>query len=58
MWENFRNWYKSNDQEITWFLIGFLMSSGINSVASHDYVNAVICFLVAGANYKFRNIKA
>jgi len=57
MWENFRNWYRANDIEITWFLIGFLTASGINSFGDQDYLNATFCFVVAFVNYKFRHIK-
>ena len=56
MWENFRNWYRTNNLEITWFLIGFLVASGVDSFGNQDYLNAAICFFVAWANYKFRNI--
>jgi hypothetical protein len=47
----FRQWYLTNSTEITWFLIGLLVSSGIDSLARGHYVNAVISFAIAYLNY-------
>lgn len=58
MWENFRNWYRTNDTEITWTLIGFLTASGINSIGHHDYVTGAFCFVIAFVNYKLRHLKS
>lgn len=54
MWENFRIWYKQYEREITWFLIGFLTSAGIQSFTSGEYFNAFVLWAIAFLNYKVR----
>lgn len=48
-----RQWYMSNYTEITWFLIGLLVASGIDSLVRGFYVNAGVSFLFAYLNYIF-----
>jgi hypothetical protein len=48
----FRQWYLNNQQEITWFLIGFLVMAGLQDLRVGDYVGAVISFGLAYINYK------
>lgn len=47
----FRQWYLSNSNEITWFLIGFLIAGGIESLAKGHYGNAALSFGIAYLNY-------
>lgn len=47
----FRNWYMTYSNEITWFLIGLLVSSGIDSLVHGNYGNAALGFGIAYANY-------
>jgi len=47
----FRQWYTNNSNEITWFLIGLLVSGGIDSLARGNYVNAALSFGIAYLNY-------
>jgi hypothetical protein len=47
----FRNWYLNNITEITWFLIGLLVSGGIDSLAREQYGNAALSFGIAYLNY-------
>ena len=51
----FREWYLTNSVEITWFLIGLLVSSGIDLLTRGHYVNAAISFAIAYVNYLLRN---
>ena len=44
-------WYRANYTEITWFLIGFLVMSGLTDLGQRDYFNAVVSFGLAGLNY-------
>ncbi len=55
MLERFRNWYLDNATEITWFIIGAMIMSGLIYFGQGMYVNALISFAIAGANYWFRN---
>lgn len=48
-----RSWYLRNYTEITWFLIGFLVMSGLSDLGQGDYTGAVISFGVAYINYVF-----
>ena len=49
----FREWYLTYSDEITWFLIGFLVSGGLESLHRSDYTNAIISFGLAYVNYFF-----
>jgi hypothetical protein len=49
----FREWYLKNSTKITWFLIGMLTFTGLDSLARHDYFNAVLSFVIAYINYYF-----
>ena len=49
----FCEWCLTNSIEITWFLIGLLVSSGIDSLMRGQYFNAVISFGIAFLNYVF-----
>jgi hypothetical protein len=53
MLDNFRRWYLRNHTEITWFLIGFLIMSGLINLGQGDYLSAVLTFGVAWINYFF-----
>lgn len=51
--DKFREWYMTNANEITWFLIGFLIAGGIESLSKGHYVDAALSFGIAFANYMF-----
>lgn len=53
MINKFRAWYLRNYEAITWFLIGWLVLSGIYSLGRGDYVTTVIAWGVAVINYIF-----
>ena len=53
----FREWYVTNQDAITWFLIGLLTMQGLNELAKGDYVWAGISFAVAYANYAIRRFR-
>jgi hypothetical protein len=55
MLERFRNWYLTNATQITWFIIGAMIMSGLIYFGQEQYLNAVLCWFVAAANYWFRN---
>ena len=48
-----RSWYLRNYNEITWFLIGFLVMAGLSDLGQGDYTGAVISFGLAYINYLF-----
>jgi hypothetical protein len=53
MLERFRNWYLENATEITWFIIGAMIMSGLIYVGAGMYLNAGISFAIAWANWFF-----
>jgi hypothetical protein len=55
MLERFRLWYMTNATEITWFIIGAMIMSGLIYFGQGQLLNAVLCWAIAGANYWFRN---
>jgi hypothetical protein len=48
----FRQWYLTNQKEITWFLIGFMVFAGLQDLSVGNYVGAAISFALAYINYK------
>jgi hypothetical protein len=53
MLENFRRWYLRNQNEITWFLIGFLVMAGCSDVGKGDWAGALLSWGIAWVNYYF-----
>jgi hypothetical protein len=51
MLSGFRLWYLRNQNEITWFLIGFLIASAISSFSRGEYEDMGFSLLLAFANY-------
>ena len=51
--EKFRQWYLRNYNEITWFLIGFLIMGALVDLGQQDYVGALLCLGIAFVNYLF-----
>ena len=49
----FRQWYLDNAVQITWFIIGAMIMSGLIYFAQGMYVNALISFAIAAANWYF-----
>jgi len=57
MWDNFRLWYISNQDAISWFIIGYLVSSGMTNLACGLYGSAILDFIIAGINYKLSSFR-
>lgn len=51
MLDQFRDWYFKNQNEITWFLIGFLIAAAINSFSIGEYADSAFSLVLAFANY-------
>lgn len=49
----FKNWYVRNQDAITWFVIGLLVSSALEHLARGQYTGAMISIALAGVNYYF-----
>jgi len=47
----FRQWYMTYSNEITWFVIGMCVTSGIDSLAREQYGNAILSFFFAWVNF-------
>jgi hypothetical protein len=46
-----RRWYLTNQNEITWFLIGFLVAAATHSFSIGEYDDAAFSLLMAFASY-------
>jgi hypothetical protein len=57
MLESFRQWYLANAVEITWFIIGAMIMSGLIYLGQRMFVNAGISFAIAWANWYFSRVK-
>jgi hypothetical protein len=53
----FRLWYITNQDAISWFIIGLCVGQGIESLAAGNYSSAALSFGVAALNYFFVNFK-
>lgn len=53
MLERFRNWYLTNQIEITWFLIGFLIMSALVDFGRGNFIGMTISLAIAYINYLF-----
>jgi hypothetical protein len=51
MFDKFISWCRYYDPEITWFLVGFLTSSGISDLAKGELGSAGLSFGLALVNY-------
>lgn len=47
----FLSWYNRHYTEITWFLMGWLIMSGLVQLQRTDYIGALIDFVLAYFNY-------
>jgi hypothetical protein len=46
-----REWYITNQDAISWFIIGFLIASGLSALAEGRLSGAAVNFVIAGINY-------
>lgn len=54
---HFRNWYSRNQDAITWFLIGWLTFSALDSLVNGQYIWAAVSAFLAWVNYKLISIR-
>ena len=52
-----KNWYVSNQDAITWFVIGFLTYSLMLTVGRGEWIWAVITALLIWLNYTLRKVR-
>jgi hypothetical protein len=45
-------WLYTYHTEITWFLNGFLVCSGLDAFSNEEYLNGLMCFTIAFFNHK------
>lgn len=48
----FQQWYLTNQTQITWFLMGFLVYAGLQNFSTGNYAGAVISCVLVYLNYK------
>ena len=53
----FRRWWTTNDVEISWFIIGSLITFGITDLAQGFWTSAAFSFFFAWLNYAFRAVR-
>ena len=51
MLNKFRDWYLTNQNEITWCLIGFLIAAALSSFSRGEYADMSFRLVLAYANY-------
>jgi hypothetical protein len=52
-----KNWYVSNQDAITWFIIGILTMTMLNSIALGNYGWAAISAFFIWTNYVLRKVR-
>jgi len=55
--KKFREWYITNQDAITWFIIGFLTFAGIDALVRENYGSALLNFVLAYANYLMNRVR-
>jgi hypothetical protein len=53
----FKQWYVTNQDAVTWFLIGWLTLQGLHELGRGDYVWAGISFVIAYLNYMLNRVR-
>jgi hypothetical protein len=54
---NFKNWYVSNQDAITWFVIGFLVQTLLINFARGDWFWAIVTAALIWLNYTLRKVR-
>jgi hypothetical protein len=52
-----KNWWIRNHDAITWFIIGWLSFSGLDSLANGQYMWAAISAVLIYLNYKMIKVR-
>jgi hypothetical protein len=52
----FEQWYTTNSTEITWFVIGMLVGTGIIALAIGNYVSGILNLGIAYINYMWSKL--
>ena len=52
-----KNWYVSNQDAITWFVIGWLCQSFLYNIASGDLVWSIVTAALIWLNYALRKVR-
>lgn len=50
--DKFISWYRENQFQIGWFIVGWCCEAGVNSIQRGDGLSAVIDFGLAYLNYR------
>ena len=54
---NFKNWYVSNQDAITWFIIGFLTQTMFYNFSHGDWLWGLITAGIIWLNYVLRKVR-
>jgi hypothetical protein len=54
---SFKNWYVSNQDAITWFLIGWLAFALLDNLIQGDYIWAAVTAVLLWLNYTLRKVR-
>jgi hypothetical protein len=57
MMNSFKNWYVSNQDAITWFLIGWLAFALLDNLIQGDYIWAAVTAVLLWLNYTLRKVR-
>ena len=49
--QNFIAWFKRNNLQISWFIIGWMTLQAIDALARGQYVDAAVALFLAVANF-------
>jgi hypothetical protein len=53
----FKQWYVRNQDEITWFIMGWLSLSCVDNLSNRHYVMALADAVIVYANYKLAGVR-
>jgi len=51
--DRFMKWFRTYNTEVTWFIIGMMLTNAIVHLANGQFGLAVVDLVLAGINYQF-----
>lgn len=55
--EKFKHWYITNQDAITWFIVGVMVDQCIYQLGRGDYSGAALSAVLAGINVYFNKVR-
>jgi|694.fasta_scaffold17000_5 hypothetical protein len=54
MWTTIHRWFRTNEQPLTWFIIGVFAMCFIMDIGKQNYFGALLDLIIIAINYTYR----